>query len=240
MKAGKMAGWALAGALLMGLQSCFEPPEFPVVPRIEFDNIIFRDAPNPADADSLILTIRFTDGDGDLGINANENQPPFNERTYLRFPNGRFLNYADKRTNPNYDTLPAFVKPFNCTNWQVIFQDNNPVDTVYFQLNPFYNNIFVEFWVRQGSTFVKYDWNDVFTYPLCEVNGFDGRFPILAKDISRPGALEGRIRYSMRSPAFNFVFSTQTLRLRVHIADRARNRSNVIETPEFTLSSIRR
>jgi hypothetical protein len=63
--------------LIVCLGSCFNPPEFPIVPEIEFSKIEFVDS----DVDSLILTLKFRDGDGDLGLdNTTETylSDPFN------------------------------------------------------------------------------------------------------------------------------------------------------------------
>jgi hypothetical protein len=108
------------------------------------------------------------------------------------------------------------------------------VDTLYFQLNPDYNNITVEFLVKNSDgTFTEFDWREAFNYPNCGIS-FDGRFPILFKD--KPGApLEGKIKYGMGSIGFKILFSTKTLKLRIQIKDRALNTSNFIETAEFTL-----
>jgi len=59
--------------------SCFDAPEFPVVPQIAFDRVEFKAAPTPSDFDSLILYIKFKDGDGDLGLNKSieDNKNPY-------------------------------------------------------------------------------------------------------------------------------------------------------------------
>lgn len=62
-------GLALLSFLVIIFGSCFDPPEFPVVPEIEFEKIEFIDSPKPSDFDSLIIHINFKDGDGDLGFN---------------------------------------------------------------------------------------------------------------------------------------------------------------------------
>jgi hypothetical protein len=116
-----------------------------------------------------------------------------------------------------------------------VYKENNIVkDTLYFQLNPDHNNIEVDFLVKNpNGTFTEFDWRKEFNFPNCGIS-FDGRFPILYKD--RPGApLEGRIRYGMGSIGFKVLFGLKTLKLRVQIKDRALNKSNIIETPEFTL-----
>ncbi len=231
--------------IAVALDSCFKAPEFPNVPEIEYNNIIFRDVSDPAKADTLILTVNFKDGDGDLGLDDSETLPPYNDKYYYRFPDGKFLNYASKRTDPRYDTLPDFVTPYNCTNWDVI---NDPtsgkaVDTLYFELNPDHYNFFVDFYIQQRinqkDTFLLYDWKNEFIYPNCQVNGFNGRFPILSKDLSQATAQEGKIRYAMKSVGFNVFFSIKVIKLRLYILDRALHKSNIIETPPFTLQSIK-
>jgi hypothetical protein len=228
-------GFALFAIILTGVSSCFNPPDFPVEPQIEFETIQYKEYGSGFDTeyDSLILTISFKDGDGDLGLDPSENAPPYNNKFYYLIGT-EYITYETKRTNPNYDTLPDFVKPYNCINWEVYKENNVVVDTLYFQLNPDYNNITVEFLVKNpDGTFTEFDWREAFNYPNCGIS-FDGRFPILFKD--KPGApLEGKIRYGMGSIGFKILFSTKTLKLRVQIKDRALNRSNFIETTEFTL-----
>jgi hypothetical protein len=55
-------------SLLLG--SCFDPPEFPNTPEIVFENTVFVETPDVGGSqpDSLILYIKFKDGDGDLGL----------------------------------------------------------------------------------------------------------------------------------------------------------------------------
>ncbi|HEX8040209.1 MAG TPA: hypothetical protein VF490_13720 [Chryseosolibacter sp.] len=65
-------GLGLLSFLVIVSGSCFDAPEFPVVPQIEFEKIEFVDSPDPSDFDSLNLYINFKDGDGDLGFS---NQP---------------------------------------------------------------------------------------------------------------------------------------------------------------------
>ena len=156
---------------------------------------------------------------------------------FFRIANDRLVNYAQKRTNPQFASLPNFVKPFDCINWEF---DRNPtnqqvIDTLYIELNPDHYNIFIDFLVKQpDGSFQEYDFRKEF----CTT--YDGRFPILSKNLDQPTPLEGVVRYAMPGLGFNLVFSIKTLKLRIQIQDRLLNKSNVIETPEFTLQSIRR
>ncbi len=229
-------GFGLFTIISIGVTACFNPPEFPIEPQIEFISIQYKEYGTGFDTnyDSLILTLSFKDGNGDLGLDGTEDQPPYNNKFYFLQPNGKYITYQTKRTVLGYDTLPDFVKPYNCINWEVYKENNIVKDTLYFQLNPDYYNITVEFWVKNSDgTFTEFDFREAFNYPACG-GTFDGRFPILYKD--KPGApLEGKIRYGMGSTGFKALFSIKTLMLKVQIKDRALNRSKNIETTEFTL-----
>ena len=230
----------VAGCVVVAifLASCADPPQYSNVPEIIFDNIIFRDIADPSAVDSLIVTVRFKDGDGNLGLDASELSAPYNDKTYFRFPDGTFVTYKTKRTIAKYDTLPPFSKPYNCINWE-IKTVNAKLDTFYFQLNPNHYNIFVDFFVlNNDGVYTEFDWQKDFTYPNCGIP-FDGRFPVLSKDLSRKTPLDGTIRYAMQSTGFLILFSNKTLKLKITIQDRALNKSNTVETiPAFNLQQI--
>ncbi len=246
---GRIRNLGIGLILLAIFNSCFSPPEYPVEPQIEFQSIKFKDVANAGDADSLILTLRFKDGDGDLGLQESDtatfkyaNKYFFkllangtNQKVIALDKTSTFITFDTKSTVAGYDTLPNL----GCANWEAITL-NGKKQTVYFQLNPNHYNIFVDFYVKNGNgTFTKFDPKEVFAYPNCVVNLFNGRFPILSKDPSKESPLEGTIRYSMRSTGFNLFFGTKTMKLKVWIQDRALNKSESIETPEFTLQSIK-
>jgi hypothetical protein len=247
------------------ISACFNPPEYPATPQITFNKIKFIDTPDVGAlvADTLALSIDFKDGDGDIGFSDADLQltpatKSYVEHYYFDKSGQRWaisdatnlsqsvnqndinlykslLKYSSRKTAP-YDTLPAFAKPFNCINWEILYKtvgnSVTPTDTLYFQLNPNHYNIYVDFLVKQNDgSFVEYD----FRKELCTT--YDGRLPVLSKDIGQETPLEGTIRYAMRGTGFKLVFSIKTLKLRVRIQDRALNKSNEIETPEFTLSS---
>ncbi len=255
--------WVFGAAMAVILASCFDPPEYSNTPAIEFESVSFVDVSSPSDPDSLILAVRFKDGDGDLGLDANDPLDtlyPYQNRTffdtihnsnlgyYYAYKDGPFITYKTYR-NPAtrsgwkpklmYDTLPEFKKPYNCVNWEVI-TFGNELDTFYFEKNPDHYNIFVQFMVKNNNgVFEEFKWTEEFSYPQCGIT-FDGRFPVLSKDLSRKAALDGRIRYAMASAGFLVLFNVKTLMLRVTIQDRLLNRSNTVETQEFTLQQIKK
>jgi hypothetical protein len=119
-----------------------------------------------------------------------------------------------------------------------LIRDSNPdqywfavVDYFYIKPNPGHYNMYVKFLVKNNDgSFSEYN------FPhegFCE--SFNGRFPVLT-DGKRP--LEGVINYSMVSTGFLATFSIKTLKLQVTIYDKALNKSNTIETPEFRLEEI--
>ncbi|MBL3655620.1 hypothetical protein [Fulvivirga sediminis] len=227
--------------------SCFNSPDFPDTPSIEFQDVEFKRVGGFTDPDSLVISLRFEDGNGDLGLDGSESNAPFNNKNYFSNKTGQFFNfglenaedlltYADRAT---IDSLPAYSGDAICFHWDIspdiYYQDGSQLeDTVYFQFNRRYYNIFIEFLVNEDGEFKVFDWQKEID---CS-STFDGRFPVLTDDVNRKNPLEGSIRYSMTSIGFEKTFEKKPLKLRVYILDRAGNQSNTIETPEFTLESI--
>jgi len=101
---------ALKGVLLfgisMGVTACFDPPEFPITPEIDFEGIYFREAKAVGERDSLVLTISFRDGNGDLGLSSTDIDPPYHDvNYYLASEEDTFK--VEKETV--YLELPQFV-----------------------------------------------------------------------------------------------------------------------------------
>jgi len=168
------------------------------------------------------------------------------------------------RQKPNYeDKLPAFlVSDLNCRNYtkeklhvfiadaSIIDDSYNIADTIqddfgnvfyqlndtsYFEVNQNHYNIEVNWLVKKTTnpdTFEEYDWRENF----CGTT-YDGRIPPLS-DTNSP--IEATIKYGIYSTGFEAIFGSKILKLEITVTDRAFNRSNTIETPEFTMSSIKR
>jgi hypothetical protein len=269
-------GLAIFGITVF-VTSCFDPPEFPTVPEIMFENIQFYDNP-----DSLVVSIAFKDGNGDLGLSQSELDSPFHAVNYfLENGTGELITLATEPRNANLPPLIklsdgqngtltrfrtrkkaeySYLPLYNCVSYRYdsvyvseedmrIFdtttftykkiQSTDPnvyvvYDTFYYELNPNYFNIEVEFLIKDGQEFKVFDWQEEF----CTI-AYNQRFPVLSETIS---GLEGTLHYSMVSGSggFTVTFSIKTLKLRIQIKDRALNLSNVIETPEFTLDKIRK
>jgi len=223
--------FVISGFLLWG---CYTPPEFPIEPSISYSDVVFKDIENLPD--SLIIVIKFQDGNGDLGLSSNETQPPYHPIWYFQKSNGNLITYADRQTSA-FDTLPPYEFPYTCQNYVLnsdILDGIYADDTVYYQTNSDHWNIFVDYFVKKNGVYTEFDWETAFD-PQCS-DSFNGRFPLLSDLSNSP--LEGKLRYGMTSAGFNFLFRNDTLKLRIQIKDRALNRSNLIETPDFTLKSI--
>ncbi len=66
-------GWAGLLGLLAG---CITEPNYSDVPNIEFVSVVNRSLPQEF-IDSVYITIRIEDGDGDLGLSKDQVDPPF-------------------------------------------------------------------------------------------------------------------------------------------------------------------
>ena len=289
-------GLAIFAFFSILLGSCFDPPEFPIEPHIVFSDIYFCDLSDPSSRDTLVVSITFKDGDGDLGLDprsAKYNSKPFHYADYYQdvagtpaivdvaagtissesgsrvvdvidLPNpqdGELLFPRTRKLNSNYSSLPPYsCKDYIYREFVVHISDtaaldkfssiedtlNNEAgtyfliqDTLYFKRNPDHYNIEVDFLIKTDPNnidperrFTEFDW---WEEAPCET--YDGRFPFLTDD---ENALDGTLRYQLAGFGFNPVFGNKTLKLRIQIKDRALHKSNVVESEEFTLQSIRR
>ena len=63
-----LSGIIIAILIMVIISACFKAPEFANEPSISFNSIIFKKGATDLDPDSLIVTVNFQDGDGDLGL----------------------------------------------------------------------------------------------------------------------------------------------------------------------------
>ncbi|TGE18306.1 hypothetical protein [Hymenobacter elongatus] len=95
----------LAGVATL-LTSCLEAPNYPTTPRIDFkelkvDRYNFGGGQTPID--TVRVTIDFTDGDGDLGLDViGDKEPPYNptkpDGTYNRTTHNYFITPYRRKT----------------------------------------------------------------------------------------------------------------------------------------------
>ena len=241
--------------------SCFDPPQYSIVPQIEFERVRTVNVAGPSTPDSVIVTINFRDGDGDLGRSGTEDEPPFNQKWYYLInpiasceptvtppcKRSSFIDesnlenvvkYSTRRTNPNYDTLPAYIKPYICENYEVLRDDiGQIIDTVYIRQNPRTFTYFCDLYTVDAGVAQKYDWYIGSGCPL-PGGGFYGRFDILAKngdpELGLP--LEGTITFKVASNTIFTALKGKNLQLRIRIIDRAGHFSNEVSSNNFQLN----
>ena len=231
------------------LYSCIEDNNVSTVPSISYENLIFKKSINSFNQDSLILTINFIDGDGNLGLSNNENNYPYhpynaiidrdfnwvtigstdvNPPLYVYEPNGVYYLYNNEDNRPT----------FNCDNYIIdTVNSTTQLDTFYIQKNENNNNIFIEFYKKENDEFKLIDWKRIFDEEYgCGID-FNSRFPPL--NISNSNQLlSGKLRYGMVSYGFDMILKNDIFKLKIYIKDRELNTSNIIETPEVTLEEI--
>jgi len=102
------------GVLLFAISTlitgCFDPPDFSVVPVIDFVSVRFSEGTQNSPTDSLILTISFKDGDGDLGLSGtlvDHLDDPYHDFFLGLADDGNVVELA-KETR--YSNLPQFLK----------------------------------------------------------------------------------------------------------------------------------
>ena len=179
--------------------------------------------------DSLIIFIDFEDGDGDIGLNRDETQSPYNERNVIRDVNGDIIYF---RATREVDTLPDF----NTFDWWVVRDQSNNnriIDTILAKPNINHYNLFVDFYKVVNQDTVLFDIQRELGGP-----NYNFRIPRLFDDLSNDRALVGTIRYAMASYAWQQAFSLDTIQMKIQIQDRSLNRSNSILTPKFMLKDI--
>ncbi|MEL7147175.1 MAG: hypothetical protein AAFO69_12450 [Bacteroidota bacterium] len=239
------------------LAGCFRPPEFPDEPEINFKSIVFvtdEDGGTGSFGDSLILSIDFQDGDGNLGLRGSENGFPYHAFDIIKDANGDTVKLSGTdyelpyfRHSPNGERFFLTDDPgtlsadYNCQEFEVITNNEGiPVDTMRIVKNPNNLNIFVEFYRKnENGEFRFFDWTSVASSNRCGED-FNGRFPIFdERNLADGNPLAGTIDYSMVSVGFKLAMGVNnTFRIDVRILDRDLNVSNTVSSQEFTLNEI--
>ncbi|HLT71777.1 MAG TPA: hypothetical protein VKZ75_03970 [Cyclobacteriaceae bacterium] len=150
---------AIFGLVLAMFNSCFDPPEYSIVPNIEYQNIEFVEVGGFSEPDTILLYIDFRDGDGDLGLSNTDVAHPYHDSNFfLEDGSGGFikvateLRYSDippmislsgeqgklatsrTRNKPGYSYLPEFDRN-GCPDY---FLRNGTPDTAYYKYDYVY------------------------------------------------------------------------------------------------------
>lgn len=92
----------LLGGLMLLLYSCTDDPDYPDTPEIKFER--FQKINNDSTG---IITLSFTDGDGDVGLASSDTLSPYDSTYFYNF----FL-YIFERNNGQFDTVQTNI-PFH-------------------------------------------------------------------------------------------------------------------------------
>lgn len=88
------------------LISCFDAPEFSNTPAIKLADIYFGKSKRLDKPDSLVVTVTFEDGDGDLGLDNNQLSDPFHNYDYfIATSEGTLLKVGKTELVPDYYVL---------------------------------------------------------------------------------------------------------------------------------------
>jgi hypothetical protein len=101
-------GFILFCFLTSMFSACFDAPEFDVTPEISFNKIDFRETPSAGDYDTLVLYINFKDGDGDLGLDDNYLDEPFNSAFYYLAAGPQLKDTVKATTTVVYENNPPY------------------------------------------------------------------------------------------------------------------------------------
>ncbi|MEO9476373.1 MAG: hypothetical protein ABJG41_12590 [Cyclobacteriaceae bacterium] len=248
--------------LLIG---CLDPPEYSNTPKIKFKRLEF--VSGDGRADSLKLTFDFEDGDGNIGLSELDVWDEFFPYYFIvYYDSGRLTTdtNGDTITAAGYyivtlsDSLAVPPFKLGTTNGELIDEvfsevDNRPAfdprcddylygdgwsDTLFVTRNPYYNNMDITFLKKRNGQFIETDLAQEFNQDECDVVPEVLRIPIFDPErIGKPTV--GNITYSYLSNGVGlFLAQLDTFKIEFFIYDRDLNKSNVVQTPEYTLSDI--
>ena len=104
-------------ALFLFIVSCRKPEQYPIEPQITYNGLAYQTDSAGLFNGSVVVSIGYTDGDGDLGLDDGDTIPPFNANgeyyynlifAYQRYENGAFVEKPLLSWNAQtqtYDTI---------------------------------------------------------------------------------------------------------------------------------------
>lgn len=146
--------------LLMAIAACREPVDYPVEPRISYEGFAYLMNADSTFSGKGVLSLSYTDGDGDLGLNASDSLYPFGNNDpyyynliveYQKYENGTFhatplviWNNATQR----YDTMSFNARFKRLLDTEEPKPISGHIDDTLFIQNPFSPNDTIRFAVR--------------------------------------------------------------------------------------------
>jgi len=249
-------------AAFVALSSCFKEEvetvyKYDVSPYAELRDIWFKDG-GVNQPDTILVSIFLADEEMDVGLSPSEDYHPYEWYNTVVDSENQLLKWDEK------SYLPPFflVVPYKDRIDTVFYSQTDPrkdleschnsnltdEGTLFIVENAFRHNIFVDLMIEWDGEFIPFE--KLFTTYDC-YNAFYGRMPGPPNQvgtqtyegspfkISRFNKFEIEIQYSLLSQAFS-VFGDRKYRLSVAVADRALNRTDLMESGEFRLSEIKK
>lgn len=233
------------------VSGCFGPPVFPDNPVIGYESLTFGSDPENR-RDSMLLTFRIEDGNGDIGLDERELGTPYHPYNVIVDSRDSLVTLTDvdvvpplyavdpmgnRRLFSEDDSRPAY----ECESYAILeYRGEN--DTFFIEQNEYHNNIYIDFLKKENGDYRVLDFSEELGIQDCGLTDFDGRIPIFDSD-NLGRSLSGTISYTMPTSLtgmYQFLLQRDTFRLRFYIYDRALTKSNVVETPDLTLPDITR
>ena len=122
-------------AVLLIALGCIRPPELPETPKISFNKVEFEilNEGDPLFEENVLrLSFNLEDGDGDLGLDGNENFPPYNPFFLKLDENGNFIEFGDRPDDPAFTCIDYAVEDRENTD---LNQDGDLLDTLLIDFN---------------------------------------------------------------------------------------------------------
>ncbi len=240
------------GCLALVLTACFSTEVFPPEPTIEFIDISFVDTDG---LDSLIVSFRFEDGDGNIGLTNSiaDLDPPYHIQNFVVDDEDSVVTLGENDAVLPFYSAPVITEeiggisffrvltgqkvllsetdnrpPYNCNDYFL-----NGSDTIFITENEFYHNFHVEFQEKINGNYSPIDFQQIFGDQNCVQGDFNGRIPWFD-----PNGKEGEISYAMLSQAYRLAFQEDTIRLQFYLYDRDLNRSNIEVSRDFVLRDL--
>lgn len=231
--------------LTLLLSACYPTPDFSDTPAIKYNSLKYINYEN--DRDSLILKFNFEDGDGDIGLDAEDLNPPYHVYNTIIDSNDTLVTYSNEIVPPLYAVDPLKRRqlfsnvdnrtPYNCSDYYITEEVNGNSDTLFIQINQYHYNFHIDFLRKRNGVYTPIDFAEEFGNTNCDVVSFNGRIPVFNEE-NLGKSLSGSFSYAMFSAGFPIILRQDTFKLKFYIYDLALNKSNEAETPDFTLKDI--
>ncbi len=188
--------------------ACYPPPEFPEEPEISFESLRYVPVEG-IDKDSLVLVLKFQDGNGDVGLDVTESYCPYHNYNYVVDSSFNLVTISSDSKPPFYiwnpstnsqigpvlqqnscnDEIELFSETdnrpaFDCLFYEIVTQGETS-DTCYVVRNKYSRNIFVSFEVKRNGVYIPFEFDESVRQETsgaisCTFGSiWDTRFPIL-------------------------------------------------------------